>query len=126
MKKAPATIDAWLKQTDEAQRAALQKLRLQIRAAAPGAEECIAYGVPTFKLAGRTLVHFGAGKHHCSFYPGKAPIIAFARELAGFETSTGTVRFAPERPIPAALVKRIVKARILENAAKSVARKAKR
>jgi len=117
VKKAPASIDAWLAQVDDNQRAALQKLRTQIRAAAPRAEECVSYGVPTFTLDGRNLVHFGAGKHHCAFYTGKAPIIAFAVELAAFETSAGTVRFTPVQPIPAALVKRIVKARIDENAA---------
>lgn len=118
MKKPPVTIDAWLEQVDEDQREALQKLRRQIRTAAPLAEECISYGVPTFKLDGRNLVHFGAGQHHCAFYTGKAPIVMFARELAAFDTSTGTVRFTPGNPIPAALVRRVVQARIEENAAR--------
>jgi uncharacterized protein YdhG (YjbR/CyaY superfamily) len=121
MKKPPATIDAWLKQVDDDQRAALQKLRAQIRAAAPGAEECVTYGVPTFRLDGRNLVHFGAGRNHCAFYTGKAPIVTFARELAPFDTSTGTVRFTPGKPIPAVLVRRIVQARIEENAARLAA-----
>ena len=117
MKKPSATIDAWLEQLGAAQRAALQKLRAQIGAAAPRAEECINYGVPTFKLDGRNLVHFGAGQHHCAFYTGKKPILTFAAELKAFETSAGTIRFSPTKPIPAALVKRIVKARIEENSA---------
>ena len=126
MKKPPATIDTWLAQVDDDKRAALQKLRTHIRAAAPRAVERINYGVPTFKLDGRNLVHFGAGAHHCAFYTGKAPIVTFASELAAFETSTGTVRFAPKQPIPAALVKRIVKARIEENAAILAARAIRR
>jgi uncharacterized protein YdhG (YjbR/CyaY superfamily) len=126
VKKAPTTIDAWLLQVDDDKRAALQKLRAQIRAAAPRAEECINYGVPTFKLDGRNLLHFGAGKHHCAFYTGKAPIVTFANELAAFETSAGTIRFTPQKPIPAALVKRIVKARIEENAAILAARAIRR
>jgi uncharacterized protein YdhG (YjbR/CyaY superfamily) len=121
MKKPPTTIDAWLEQVGDDQRAALQKLRKQIRAAAPNAVECINYGVPTFKLDGRSLVHFGAGQHHCAFYTGKSPIVTFAKELAAFETSTGTVRFTPTKPIPPALVARIVKARIEENAARLAA-----
>jgi uncharacterized protein YdhG (YjbR/CyaY superfamily) len=126
MKKAPATIDAWLTQVDDDKRAALQKLRAQIRAAAPSATECISYGVPTFKLDGRNLLHFGAGQNHCAFYTGKAPIVTFAAELESFETSTGTVRFTPDRPIPAALVKRIVKARSAENTAIIAARAIRR
>src|SRR5579859_1664292 len=92
-------------------RAALERLRKAIRAAAPKAEECISYGVPAFRLNGRFLVALGAGAKHCSFYPGSA-VQDFSAYLKGYETSKGTVRFQPGKPLPSNLVKKLVKARI--------------
>ena len=92
-------------------RAALEKLRKAIRAAAPKAEECISYGIPAFRLHGRFLVGIGAASNHCSFYPDSA-LDAYKDELKGYETSKGTVRFAASKPLPASLVKKLVKARI--------------
>ena len=97
-------------------RAALQHVRRAIKAAAPKAEECISYGIPAFKLDGRILAWYGAAKNHCSFFPGAAPIKALASELKAYRISKGTVRFPPDRPLPAALVKKLVKARIAERA----------
>jgi uncharacterized protein YdhG (YjbR/CyaY superfamily) len=97
------------------QRVALQKLRKAIRTAAPKAEECISYQVPAFRLNGM-LVAFGATPKHCAFYPMSSSMVAaFKDELADYETSTGTIRFQPDHPLPAALVRKIVKARIAEN-----------
>lgn len=112
----PKTIDDYLAALDEDKRAALEKLRRTIRAAAPKAEECIHYGVPAFRLNGRSLVCFGAGAKHCAFYPSSgATVAAFAAELKGYDTSKGTIRFTADKPLPAALVRKLVKARIKEN-----------
>lgn len=111
----PTTIDEYLERVRDEQRAALEKLRRTIHAAAPKAEECISYGLPAFRLDG-PLVAFGATPKHCAFYPMSGSILeGFERELEGYETSKGTIRFQPKKPIPAALVRKIVKARIAEN-----------
>ena len=102
-------IDAYLARVDPDKRAALERLRRSIKAVVPRGEECISYGLPCFRLDGRMLLHFGAAAKHCAFYPGGI-VSQFASELSGFETSKGTIRFSPERPLPASLVRRIVKA----------------
>jgi len=113
----PQTHDSYLAGLKEDQRDALETLRRQILAAAPGAEECISYSLPAFRLQGKVLVGYGARPNHCAFYPmSSATVPAFEKELAGFETSKGTIRFQPDHPLPAALVRRLVKARIEENA----------
>jgi uncharacterized protein YdhG (YjbR/CyaY superfamily) len=116
MRNAPlaADVDHWLSRLAPEPRAALEKLRAQIRAAAPGAEEKISYGQPTFVLHGH-LVAFGAFRKHLSFFPMSSSIIANFPEAEPFVTSTGTMQFHPDKPIPAALVKKIVKARIAQN-----------
>ena len=115
-KAKPATIDDYLARVSSGQRAALNRLRKAIRAAAPRAEECISYQLPAFRLDGRMLVWFGAGAKHCAFYPG-AVVGDFKDELADYETSKGTVRFSPGHPLPAPLVRKLLKARIAQNAA---------
>jgi uncharacterized protein YdhG (YjbR/CyaY superfamily) len=108
-----ASIDAFLASLGAEQRAALGRLRATIRAAAPDAEECISYGVPAFRLEGKLLVAFGAGAKHCSFYPGSV-LAALTDELEGYDTSKGTIRFQPDDPLPASLVRKVVKARIAQ------------
>jgi uncharacterized protein YdhG (YjbR/CyaY superfamily) len=109
-------IDDYLAALSDEQRAALQKLRKTIRAAAPKAEECISYQLPAFRLNG-LLVAFGATANHCAFYPMSASTVAtHKQELVGYDTSKGTIRFQPDKPLPAALVRKMVKARIAENA----------
>jgi uncharacterized protein YdhG (YjbR/CyaY superfamily) len=112
------TIDAYLAGVgDPKKRAALETLRRTIRAAAPKAEECISYGLPAFRLHGKPLVAFGAAAGHCALYPmSAATIAAHAGDLKAFETSKGTIRFQPDAPLPAALVRKLVRARIAENA----------
>src|SRR5437867_4506658 len=107
----PKTIDEYLAALSTEQRVALERLRKAIRAAAPRVEECISYQLPAFRLDGRMLVWFGAAAHHCSFYPG-AVVQAYEDELDGYEISKGTIRFQPDRPLPASLVKKLLKARI--------------
>lgn len=116
MKTKIATIDEYLAALEDGQRAALQKIRQTIRAAAPKAEECISYSLPAFRLNGKPLVAFGASKKHCAFYPMSASTVAtHQKDLSGYDTSKGTVRFSPEQPLPAALIRKLVKARIAEN-----------
>jgi uncharacterized protein YdhG (YjbR/CyaY superfamily) len=113
----PQTIDRYLSALSDAQRIALEKLRKTIKAIAPKAEECISYRLPAFRLDGRMLVAFGARANHCAFYPMSASTVAaHAAELEGYDTSTGTIRFRADKPLPATLVRKLVKARIAENA----------
>ncbi len=117
MARTPKTIDEYLAAVSEDKRAALEKLRKTIKAVAPKAEECIRYQLPAFRLNGRLLVAFGAATHHCAFYPmSSSTVEAFKDELKDYDTSKGTIRFQPDRPLPAALVRKLVKARIAENA----------
>jgi len=120
LKKTP-TIDEYLARVSPENRAALQILRAQIHAAAPKAEECISYQLPAFRL-GKLLVGFGATQKHCAFYPMSSTTVAtFQSDLTDYETSKGTIRFSPTKPLPATLVRKIVKARIAENAAAPIA-----
>ncbi len=119
MKAKPTTIDEYLATLIPGQRAALQRLRTTILAAAPGATECISYGLPAFCHRDRVLMHIGAAAKHCAIYPGAGPIAALEAELKGYSTSKGTLRFPPDDPPPAALVRKLVKARIAENAARA-------
>jgi uncharacterized protein YdhG (YjbR/CyaY superfamily) len=113
----PTTIDEYLASVTAEQRAALEKIRKAIRAAAPKAEEGISYGLAAFRLDGKPLVAFGARPGHCAFYPMSATTVAALRDdLAGYDTSKGTIRFAANKPLPAALIRKLVKARIAENA----------
>ncbi len=111
----PMTIDEYLAALSDDKRAALQKLRRIIRTAAPMAEECISYQLAAFRLDGRPLVAFGATANHCAFYPmSSSTVEAHKDELADFDTSKGTIRFQADKPLPGALVRKLVKARIAE------------
>ena len=89
----PKTIDQYLAALSDDKRAALDKLRKTIRAAAPKAEECISYQLPAFRLDGRVLVCFGAAVNHCAFYPGSATTVeAYKDDLKNYDTSKGTIR----------------------------------
>ena len=117
-KAKPVTIDEYLEPLSQEKRAALEKLRKAIHAAAPGAEECISYGIPAFRIGGRLLVGFGAAVNHCAFYSGAYPLEAHKKELKAYDTSKGTIRFPADSPLPAALVRKLVKARLAERAAR--------
>ena len=113
--KVPRTVDEYLEGVPEPARTTLKKIRTVIRSVAPPeATEGISYGMPTFKYKGM-LASFAAFSDHCSLFPGAGPTIEFKNELKNFQTSKGTVRFAPNKPLPTALLKRLLKARIAEN-----------
>ncbi len=116
--KSPQTIDDYLKRLSQEKRAALEKLRIAIKSAVPKAEECISYQIPAFRLHGRMLVFFGAATNHCSFYPGALPVRVHRNKLKAYDTSKGTIRFQPENPLPATLIRKLVKTRIAQNALK--------
>ena len=112
----PETIDECLATLSDDKRAALEKLRKTIKAAAPKAEECISYGLAAFRLDGKPLVAFGATANHCAFYlMSGSTVEAHLDELKDYATSKGTIRFQADNPLPAALVRKLVKARIAEN-----------
>ncbi len=113
-KPKPTSVDGYLASLNDEQRVTLEKLRKTIRAAAPQADECISYNIPAYRQNGRLLVAFAAAKKHCSFFPGALPVTTHKAELKGYSTSKGTVRFPPDQPLPAALVRKLVKTRIAE------------
>ena len=108
-------IDEYLAGVPEPARGTLNKVRAAIRSAVPPeATEAITYGIPTFKYKG-SLLAFAAFKNHCSLFPMSLAVIAgFKNELKGFHTSKGTIHFPQDKPLPAALVKKMVKARLAE------------
>lgn len=110
----PTTIDGYLAALSSDKRAALERVRRIIRATAPGAEECISYQIPAFRLDGKGLVWFGAAANHCALY---GLVGAEKDGLEDYDTSgKGTIRFRTDNPLPAALVRKLVKARIARNA----------
>jgi uncharacterized protein YdhG (YjbR/CyaY superfamily) len=114
----PTSVEDYLASLPEAPRAALEKLRDTIKAAAPQATETISYQMPTFKDHGRFLVSYAAFKDHCSLFPASRKVLeAHGEALKPYFSGKGTLRFTPDKPIPAALVKKIVKTRIEEIAA---------
>jgi len=114
----PQTINEYLAKLSPERRVALNKLRRTIRTAFPRAEECISYGIPAFRLDGRVVAWFAAAAHHLSFFPGGV-LELFEEELKDYQTSKGTVRFQPDHPLPAWLVRRMINARIARTAART-------
>jgi uncharacterized protein YdhG (YjbR/CyaY superfamily) len=113
------SVDDYLAAVRPDARATLNKLRKAIKAAAPEATEGISYQVPTFKLDGHPLVSYGAATAHCAFYVMSTGVLrAHAAALKRYELGKGSVQFSPEKPLPAALVTKLVKARIAENRAR--------
>jgi uncharacterized protein YdhG (YjbR/CyaY superfamily) len=113
----PTTIDEYLAALSDDKRVALEKLRKTIRAAAPNAEESISYQICAYRHDGM-LVGFGATAKHCAFYlMSSSTVEAHKEALKGYDTSKGTIRFRADKPLPPALVRKLVKARMAENAA---------
>ena len=109
---APKTVDEYLARVPQPARSTLQKIRAAIRSAAPQeATEVISYGIPAFKHK-QVLVWYAAFADHCSFFPTASVIAAFKNELKKYPTSKGTIQFPVDKPLPAVLVKKMVKARL--------------
>lgn len=119
------TIDDYIAEFPEDVQVLLEKVRATIRKAAPKAEEAVKYGIPTYVLKGN-LIHFGGYKNHIGLYPGSRPIEKFEDELAGYETSKGTVRFPLDKRIPFGLIAKITKFCVERNLAKAAAKAKKR
>ena len=119
----PATVEEYLAAVPEPARTTLEKLRAQIRAAAPKeATEKLSYGMPAFHYKGG-LMAYAAFKEHCSLFPMEGGLVKqFAEELGSYDVDKGTIRFPPAKPLPAALVKKLVKARAAKNDAKFAAK----
>ena len=118
------SVDEYLARVPEPARCTLKKTRALIRSVVPAeASEAISYGIPSFKYKG-WLVGYAAFANHCSFFPGALPR-KFADELKRFPTSKGTIRFPVDKPLPAALVKKLVSARIAENELKDQKKRSK-
>jgi len=106
--------DAYLLELSADKRATLEKVRRAIRAAAPEAEEGMSYGMPAF-IQGKSIAGYAAGANHCAYYPMSGKITAaLAAELEGYETSKGAIRFPIGKPLPATLIRKLVKARLAE------------
>ena len=114
----PKSIDQYLAGIPEPARSTLEKIRAAIRSATPPeAIETISYGMPAFKYKGM-LAWFAAFANHCSLFPTASIVEAFKNELKGYSTAKGTIHFPIDKPLPAALVKKMIKARVALNAAK--------
>jgi|SRR4051812_15069905 len=111
--KVPAnTVAGYLAKVPKEQRIALERLRKLIRSAAPQGEECITYQMPGFRLNGKFLVSFAAWRNHCAFYPASFPIQTHKDQLRSYDIHNGTIRFLPENPLSASLVRKLVKTRM--------------
>jgi uncharacterized protein YdhG (YjbR/CyaY superfamily) len=115
-------IRSYLTALPPATRKRMRELRDTIRAAAPAAEEGFSYRIPGFRVGGRPLVWYAGWKEHCSMYP-ITPALLRALDVEGYDTSKGTIRFPLDRPLPTALVRRLVKARLGELTAEASARR---
>ena len=117
-KKSVTTIDEYIETFPIDVQKVLQQIRRTIKSSAPNAEEAISYMIPTFKLQGN-LVHFAAYKNHIGFYPASSGVRTFAKELTVYKTSKGAIQFPIDQPVPLALIRKIVKFRVKENAEKA-------
>jgi uncharacterized protein YdhG (YjbR/CyaY superfamily) len=118
-----AAVEAYLAKVAEPARSTLESVRRAIRSAAPAeAVECISYGMPAFRYKG-ALVGYAAFKDHCSFFPMSAVLLdEFEEDVKGYRTAKGTLQFPHDKPLPAKLVKQIVKVRVLQNEEKAAAK----
>ncbi len=117
-------IDQFIAEFPEDVQAILQKVRSTIKSIIPNAEECINYGIPTFKLK-ENVVHFSGYKNHIGFYPGSGVIAKFAKEIAAFKNAKGSVQFPLNQEIPYELIQRMTEYRLEEMALKSALKKKK-
>ena len=118
----PTNINEYLMDFPEETQILLEQVRATIQKAAPAAEEKISYGIPTFYLKGN-LVHFAGYKHHIGFYPGATGIKAFQKEISSYKNAKGSVQFPLDKPMPLALITKIVKYRVKQNLEKAKTKK---
>jgi uncharacterized protein YdhG (YjbR/CyaY superfamily) len=123
---APKDMDEYIAGFPNDVQQVLERIRTTIRRAAPDAEETISYQIPTFTLNGRYLVYFAAYKKHIGLYPAPRGIEKFKKELSVYEGGKGTVRFPLDKPIPYALITKIVKFRVRKNLEEAEAKGKKR
>lgn len=109
-----ASIDAYIKTFPRHIQEILEEIRQTIHKAAPDATEAISYGMPTFKLNGKNLVHFAAWKSHIGFYPTPTGVEEFQQDLIKYNLSKGTAQFPLDKPMPLALITKITKFRVAE------------
>ena len=119
----PNAFDEFISNYPQDVQTILQKIRALIQKSAPGAEETIGYGIPTFKLNGKNLVHFSAFKEHIGFYPTPTGIEKFKKELSAYEGAKGSVKFPLNKPIPYTLITKIVQFRVKEVLAQTAPKK---
>ena len=109
----PRDIDDYLASIDEPKRTTLEKLRQTIRGIIPGAEECISYGMPAFRLDGKVIAGFAAFKNHLAYLPHSGSVLAeLSDDLAGYESTDGSLHFPIDKPLPKALVKKLIASRL--------------
>ena len=118
-RKAAGSIDEYLSGMPSETRAVLEELRALIRDVVPDATETISYGIPTFDLNGKHLVHFAGYARHIGFYPTGSGVEAFQEELKPYKSGKGSVRFPIDQPLPTDLIRRIVEFRVRENAGRT-------
>lgn len=110
-----ATIDEYLAQVSGERLETLKQLRATIRATLPRAEECISYGLPAFRVDGEVVAGFAATAKGCSYYPfSSATLVTLRSEIGGYVTTKGALQFAAAKPLPATLVRKLIKARLAE------------
>jgi uncharacterized protein YdhG (YjbR/CyaY superfamily) len=108
-------VDRYLEGLEEPKRGTLEALRRSILEVVPEAEQAISYGMPAFKVEGKTVAGFAAFKHHLSYLPHSGSVLAtLADDVAAYETSKGSLRFPVDKPLPRQLVKKLVRTRMRE------------
>jgi uncharacterized protein YdhG (YjbR/CyaY superfamily) len=107
-------IDEYIKNFPSGVQKKLQQIRKIVQKLAPTATETISYGMPTFKVNGKNLVHFAGYKNHIGFYPTPSALTAFEKELSDYKTSKGTAQFSIDEDLPISLIEQMVKYRLAE------------
>jgi uncharacterized protein YdhG (YjbR/CyaY superfamily) len=120
--QAPPSVEAYLAALPPESRALLEQLRATVREALPSAEECINYGIPTFKLKGN-LLHYAAYEGHIGFYPAPSGIEAFREAFSGYKQGKGSVQFPLDQPLPLELIRQVALFRAEENLSKAAAKR---
>lgn len=116
--KPPSSIDEYLSTVPEDRRRVLEELRTRIRSLVPAAQECISYRMPAFRLDGVVIAGFAATVKGCSYFPFSGTTLkTLARDLGGYSQTKSALHFSGDKPLPAALVRKLIKARINETKA---------